>query len=77
MPPVQKLYLGAGKKREASEENYWEQIDWPHGRKRVTNEHCQPAGHTPFATNHDAAANSFALDLKTVLTVKDTAHVHE
>lgn len=77
MPPVQKLYLGAGKKREASEENYWEQTDWPHGRKRVTNEHCQPAGHIPFATNHDAAANAFALDLKAGLTVKDTAHIHE
>jgi len=62
MPPVQKLYLEAGEKREASEENYWEQIDWPHGRKLVTNEHCQPVGHTPFATNQDAAANSFALD---------------
>ena len=63
MPPVQKLYLGAGKKREASEENYWEQIDWPHGRKRVTNEHCQPVDRATFATDNDAAANSLALEL--------------
>ena len=62
MPPVQKLYLEAGEKREASEENYWEQIDWPHGRKLAPNERCQLAGLTPFATNQDAAANSFALD---------------
>ena len=62
MPLVQKLYLETAEKREASEENYLEQIDSPHGRKLVTNEHCQPADHTPFATNQDAAANSFALD---------------
>jgi len=29
----------------------------------VTNEHCQPADHTTFATNNDAAANSLALEL--------------
>jgi hypothetical protein len=29
----------------------------------VTNEHCQPADHTTFTTNNDAAANSLALEL--------------
>jgi len=37
--------------------------DCPHLRRRVTNEHSQPADHTAFATNNDAAANSLALEL--------------
>jgi len=37
-------------KSEASEENYWEQINWPHVRRRVTNEKLPLVDHTAFAT---------------------------
>ena len=32
-------------------------------RRCVTNEHCQPADHTTFATNKNTAANSLASEL--------------
>ncbi|NCV68190.1 MAG: hypothetical protein EBW61_10635 [Rhodobacteraceae bacterium] len=37
-------------KSEASEENYWEQINWPHVRRRVTNEKLPLVDHTAART---------------------------